>query len=89
MCFSVKGSLSPQRRRTNVIILFRIFRFHTSGTTAIFLRFYKTAAAYGRFYFLCYSASGRMRNLSFCMNFEKRNTAEIDCAVRIRILHTK
>ena len=35
------------------------------------LRFYETAAAYDRFYSLSYSASGRMRNLSFGMNFEK------------------
>ena len=59
----------------------------TSGTIAIFLRFYKTAAAYGCFYSLPHSASGRIQNLCFYMNYE--NKAEIGCAVRIPILHTK
>ena len=44
----------------------------TSGTIAVIWRFYKTAAAYGRFYTFSYSASGRMRNLSFYMNFKRK-----------------
>ena len=47
-----------------------LFCSHTTGTNAIFLRFYKTAA-YGRFYSLFYFAFGRMWNLSVYMNFEK------------------
>ena len=34
------------------------------------LHFYETGAAYSYFHSLFYSASGRMRNLSFRMNFE-------------------
>ena len=44
----------------------------TSGTIAIIRCFYKTAAAYGRFYTFSYSASGRMQNLSFYLNFERK-----------------
>ena len=61
----------------------------SSSAIAIFLRFYETAAAYGRFYSLFYSASGKMRNIFFYMNFQKRNKAETGCAVRIPTLHTK
>ena len=70
--FDLEGLKSWSWFRLSTLKSRKIGMSRTSGTTAIFLRFCLTAAVYGRFYSLSSSASGRMRSLSFYMNFEKK-----------------